>query len=95
MSEADMVRRREYIREVRKSFDEPEQEETEEHGMPSGWLSLKIRLVLALCLMSGFLIARQNAYEILGYQAKDLVDIISDNYYYTILQDYVMIDERG
>ena len=55
---------------------------------------LKIRIVLAVLLMLAFLLLKYNAYEFHGYQAKDVIDIISDNQYYTILQDYVMINEH-
>ena len=41
-----------------------------------------------------FDLLKYNAYEFHGYQAKDVIDIISDNQYYTILQDYVMINEH-
>ncbi len=44
--------------------------------------------------MLAFLLLKYNAYEFHGYQAKDVIDIISDNQYYTILQDYVMINEH-
>jgi len=50
--------------------------------------------VLAVLLMLAFLLLKYNAYEFHGYQAKDVIDIISDNQYYTILQDYVMINEH-
>ena len=40
------------------------------------------------------ILLKYNAYEFHGYQAKDVIDIISDNQYYTILQDYVMINEH-
>ena len=53
------------------------------------WIFLKIRIVLAVLLMLAFLLLKYNAYEFQGYQAKDVIDIISDNQYYTILQDYV------
>ena len=58
------------------------------------WIFLKIRIVLAVLLMLAFLLLKYNAYEFHGYQAKDVIDIISDNQYYTILQDYVMINEH-
>ena len=35
--------------------------------------------------MLAFLLLKYNAYEFHGYQAKDVIDIISDNQYYTIL----------
>ena len=58
------------------------------------WIFLKIRIVLAVLLMLAFLLLKYNAYEFHGYQTKDVIDIISDNQYYTILQDYVMINEH-
>ena len=96
MTEDYAVRRREYIRQIRESFDMPEQTEEETEGrehLVSYALSFKIRAVIAILAMTGFLIAWQSDYEMQGYHAKDLVDIISDNNYYTILQDYVMINK--
>ena len=90
-------RRRAYVNEIRRSFDRPEVENDtveEETQTSVPWIFLKIRMVLAVLLMIGFLVLKYNAYEFHGYQAKDVIDIISDNQYYTILQDYVMINEH-
>ena len=91
MTDEYVERRRAYVNEIRRSFDRPEVENgtAEEESQPLvPWIFLKIRIVLA------FLLLKYNAYEFHGYQAKDVIDIISDNQYYTILQDYVMINEH-
>ena len=97
MTDEYAVRRKEYVREIRRSFDHPEEmpdTEPEEAQTFIPWIFLKIRSVFAVFLMIGFLILKYNQYEFYGYQAKDVIDIISDNQYYTILQDYVMISEH-
>lgn len=97
MTDEYVERRRAYVNEIRRSFDRPEVENgtAEEESQPLvPWIFLKIRIVLAVLLMLAFLLLKYNAYEFHGYQAKDVIDIISDNQYYTILQDYVMINEH-
>ena len=97
MTDEYVERRRAYVNEIRRSFDrsEVENDTVEEETQTSvPWIFFKIRMVLAVLLMIGFLVLKYNAYEFHGYQAKDVIDIISDNQYYTILQDYVMINEH-
>ena len=97
MTDEYVERRRAYVNEIRRSFDRPEVENgtAEKESQPLvPWIFLKIRIVLAVLLMIAFLLLKYNAYEFHGYQAKDVIDIISDNQYYTILQDYVMINEH-
>ena len=97
MTDEYVERRRAYVNEIRRSFDRPEVENgtAEEESQPLvPWIFLKIRIVLAVLLMLAFLLLKYNAYEFHGCQAKDVIDIISDNQYYTILQDYVMINEH-
>ncbi len=97
MTDEYVERRRAYVNEIRRSFDrsEVENDTVEEETQTSvPWIFLKIRMVLVVLLMIGFLVLKYNAYEFHGYQAKDVIDIISDNQYYTILQDYVMINEH-
>lgn len=97
MTDEYVERRRAYVNEIRRSFDRPEVENDtveEETQTSVPWIFLKIRMVLAVLLMIGFLVLKYNAYEFHSYQAKDVIDIISDNQYYTILQDYVMINEH-
>lgn len=93
MNDDYVIRRREYISEVRKSFDQTNEEMGEQTAtkVSSSFLMQKIRCVLALGLVLGFLIFSYSKSEIMGYQAKDVIDIISDNQYYTNLQEYVKI----
>ena len=87
MTDEYVERRRAYVNEIRRSFDRPEVENgtAEEESQPLvPWIFLKIRIVLAVLLMLAFLLLKYNAYEFHGYQAKDVIDIISDNQYYTI-----------
>lgn len=99
MVEDYVVRRREYVADVRKSFDsitndmeEPASDATE-HG--SSFLFFKIRLFLALFIFGVFLYYKYTGAGIGNYQAEDVIDIISDNQYYKDLQEYVMIQETN
>lgn len=94
MTDDYAVRRKEYVNEIRKSFDLPKQEnqQTEKTENSSfGWLFFKVRMCLALALMLLFFLFYSYGYEIYGYQAQDIIDMISDNHYYTILKNYVTI----
>ena len=84
MTDEYVERRRAYVNEIRRSFDRSEMENdtAEEEAQTSvPWIFLKIRMVFAVLLMIGFLLLKYNAYEFHGYQAKDVIDIISDNQY--------------
>ena len=97
MTDDYAARRREYVQEIRKSFDAPPQEEPEDEipaeGTTLGFVLFKLRIVIAVLLFAGFLFLKYNDYEINGYHAKDIIAIVTDNHYYTILQDYVMIGQ--
>ena len=94
MTEDYAIRRREYVNEIRRSFDEPQKikEEQQEKEVSSSFLMVKLRIIVALCLFLAFLLCHVTKYEFYGYQTKELIDIISDNHYYTNLQDYVKIN---
>ncbi|MBD9121703.1 MAG: hypothetical protein EGQ04_06360, partial [Ruminococcaceae bacterium] len=77
MTDEYVERRRAYVNEIRRSFDRPEVENgtAEEESQPlASWIFLKIRIVLAVLLMLAFLLLKYNAYELHGYQAKDVID---------------------
>lgn len=57
----------------------------------TSFLFLKVRFLLALFIFLAFCFCKFTGYHFYGYQAKDFIDIVSDNHYYTNLQDYVMI----
>lgn len=70
----DAARRREYVQEIRRSFDRAG-EETEESWsgetgideMTAGWVFFKIRLLAAVALFLGFLFVKYNQLEVYGY----------------------------
>lgn len=94
MTEDYAIRRKEYVNGIRRSFDEPQKiiEGQQEKDVSSSFLMLKIRIIVALCIFFAFLFCHIGKYDFYGYQTKELIDIISDNHYYTILQDYVNIE---
>lgn len=101
------IRRREYVQQVRASFDELEnaedslingdrighfrsdEEEYENEMMQSPFIGFKIRLFCAVMLFLAFAFCKYHSYEIFTRNPVEIIDMISDNQYYTILQKYV------
>jgi hypothetical protein len=91
------IRRREYVQQVRASFDPPTEERynyaatrTEaEEPIETTFLGLKIRLTIAIILFCIIFFCKYNAYPIFGMEVAEIIDIISDNQYYTFWQTYV------
>ena len=93
------IRRREYIKQIRASFDQPTEEnynnysytrtETDEEPLDTTFLSLKIRLTIAIILFCIIFFCKYNSYPIFGMEVAEIIDMISDNQYYTFLQSYV------
>ena len=81
----DVARRREYVQEIRRSFDRAG-EETEEpwsgemgtDEMTAGWVFFKIRLLVALTLFLGFLFVKYNQLEVYGYGEDEIRQIVSE-----------------
>ena len=92
------IRRREYVQQVRASFNQLTEEghnyalirtESEEAPVDTTFLSLKIRLTIAVVLFCVIFFCKYNSYPVLGLEVAEIIDIISDNQYYTFLQTYV------
>ena len=92
------IRRREYVQQVRASFDQPTEEEynytqirteTDEESVDTTFLGLKIRLTIAIILFCVTFFCKYNSYPIFGMEVAEIIDMISDNQYYTFLQTYV------
>lgn len=81
----DAARRREYVQEIRRSFDRAG-EETEESWsgetgideMTAGWVFFKIRLLAAVALFLGFLFVKYNQLEVYGYGEDEIRQIVSE-----------------
>lgn len=93
------VRRREYVAEIRKSFDgemdgkeEAADSEIPVDGLP--FLILKIKFFVAACILVSFLFCKYNGYDFYRFTPSEVIEMISDNQYYTKLQNYVMIQEQ-
>lgn len=82
--------RRQYVSQVRSSF---EQGETEAAGETPKWeiLGMRLRFVTAIVLFFLFFYWQSSGMTILGYTAEKLIDMVADNRYDTFLQDYDMI----
>ena len=89
--------------EVRNSFEQENSTEGSrtENGSAEGlsYIVIKLRVLIAILLLSLFVFLKLTGAEILGYQAKDVVDRITDNHYYTDLQNkekgYTFYDKIG
>lgn len=98
MTDGYVDRRRQYVAQIRNSFDSPEQkelpyEEPKEVG-ESSFSFQKLQFLAAAGILILFLFMKLNGLEFYGYQAQEIIEIISDNHYYTNLQDYVTVDEE-
>lgn len=90
------IRRREYVQQVRASFDQLEEnrymiqeKEIEDESINIPFLGFKIRLFIAIVLFFSFLFCKYNAYSFFGMEVSEIIDMISDNQYYTFLEKYV------
>lgn len=90
------IRRKEYVQQVRASFDQPSEEGyiysqtyTDEEPIDTTFLGLKIRLTIAVILFFLIFFCKYNSYPIFGLEVAEIIDMISDNQYYTFLQNYV------
>lgn len=92
-----VVNRRQYIAEIRRSFDTNDSQmgdtvSDKEKENSSSILFLKVRFLLALCIFAAFLLCKFTKTSFYNYDTTEVIDIIADNQYYTKLQNYVKID---
>lgn len=99
--------RRNYISEIRKSFEEDFNESGKYEGRYSRadfrsnttesngtyFETAKIRLFLAMFLFIGFLYCWYSDTRIFGYSAESVIEMMEDNRFYTAISDYVEIEE--
>lgn len=98
MTDGYVDRRRQYVAQIRNSFDSPKPKELPyeepKEGGESSFSFQKLQFLTAAGILILFLFMKLNGIEFYGYQAQEIIDIISDNHYYTNLQDYVTVDEE-
>ena len=80
-TESYAERKRRYVSEIRKSFDEPAEEDAAEE-MPQQLSLSRLQLAAAVALFACFLLLWSNGGTIFGYQAEEIMELISDNHYY-------------
>ncbi len=96
MTEHYAQRRREYVADIRRSFDEEAAgAEAEEERSMDFFPFFKMRLLIAACIFGAFLYCRYTDRKMFDCSAKQVIEILSDNHYYTNLKNYVMIQERS
>ena len=91
------IRRREYVQQIRASFDQQTEEKYNyiQNGaeiaepIDTTFLGLKIRLTIAVVIFCIIFFCKYNSYPIFGMEVAEIIDMISDNQYYTFLQTYV------
>lgn len=91
VTESYAERRRAYVAEIRNSFDTDEREKTSyevKNTQGSSFLLAKIQLLVAALLFCMFLFLKLTGTTLYGYSTEDMVDMITDNHYYTNLQEY-------
>lgn len=87
------MRNREYVQRVRNSFDESEEIDYlyDEMPMETGELSFfagfKLRFITAILLFGIIFFCQVYSYPILGMEVTEIIDRISDNQYYTFLEN--------
>lgn len=81
--------RRQYVSQIRDSFDQREAEAAEPEPGTASW-GMRLRFVVALALFLLFFYWYDADIVIQGCTAEKVMDLIEDNRYDTILQDYVM-----
>lgn len=98
MTDGYVERRRQYVADIRKSFyeegDSKVESRQEENLQTMGAVFVKIRFFLALFAFAAFLYCQYTGTEILGYKTSKIVEMVTDNHYYTNLKNYVMIQEH-
>lgn len=93
------IRRREYVQQVRASFEQPTEarynnyaytrNEAEDEHAETTFSGLKIRLTIAIILFCTIFFCKYNSYTIFGMEVTEIIDMIRNNQYYTFLQTYV------
>lgn len=88
------IRRREYVKQIRASFDQPSEEgyifqesDTEDEPIHIPFLGFKIRLFIATILFCSFLFCKYTSYPLFGMEVSKIIDMIRDNQYYTFLEN--------
>lgn len=82
--------RRQYVSQVRNSFEQGTEEFTEETTKREGFW-MRLRIVTALCLFFLFFCWQSSGIKIMGCEAGKIIDMIADNRYDKFLQDCDMI----
>lgn len=94
MTDGYAERRREYVAQIRNSFETEEKRDIsyDTKDVPETSFSFsKLSFLAAFCIFGLFLYLKFTGAEIYGYHAEDITEIISDNHYYTKLQEYTGI----
>jgi hypothetical protein len=93
MTEGYAERRREYVEQIRHSFDTDTEDALsfERERNASSFLFGKIRFLAAMACLVFFLVNKYGGLDIFHISDGKIIEIITDNHYYTKLQEYVMM----
>ena len=87
MEENYEIRRKEYVKSIRESFDAPESSRMDEpvqaEAPATYFIFLKVRILISLVLFLGFLLLYYEKCDVLGYDADEIRETISESVFFT------------
>lgn len=89
--------RKAYLQKAREDFHLDRQGCEESDDTPAEedyFFFTKIRLVAAMLLFIGFLYCWYTKTPIFGHSAKEVISIVEDDHYFTMLKDYIEVKEE-
>lgn len=96
MTEGYAERRREYVAQIRNSFDTQEKDERPYGTDDTEAVSFsftKLQFLAAGCILVFFLFLKFTGTAFYGYYANDIIDLVSDNHYYKELKELDLTDK--
>jgi hypothetical protein len=97
MTEEYAKSRREYVAQIRNSFDTDTEDVRSFRGErgASSFSFGKIRFLAAMVCLVFFLVNKYSGLHFFHVSETEIIDIITDNHYYTNLQDYVKMLKKS
>ncbi len=93
MTDGYAERRREYVASIRSSFDTGENDGIRDEdsygadGVDAPFSFFRLELLAAVMIFGVFLYLQFTGEKLYGYQAKDIIEMVSDNHYYLALEE--------
>lgn len=90
--------RKAYLQKAREDFHMGKQEYKEEEDVPpeeSYLFFAKFRLIAAMMLFIGFLYCWYTKTPIFGHSVSEVISMVEDDHYFTMLKDYLETEETN